>query len=98
VKWKNKGRQRTSHLTVNGPLELDRTVYWSQARGTLAPLDVWLGMAAERYSVGVREMGCRVSLNAAFAPASATLARTAQLTLRRCTAREPQRPRPGGKR
>jgi hypothetical protein len=56
-------------------------VYWNKQQGSLAPVDLCLGIAVERYSPGVREMACRLSLNAAFAPASETLARTAQLTL-----------------
>jgi hypothetical protein len=80
-KWKNKGRQKTSHLTVNGPLELERTIYWNKQRGSVAPLDEVLGITNERYSPGVREMACRVSLNEAFAPASNILERTAQLSI-----------------
>jgi hypothetical protein len=79
--WKNKGRQRTSHQTVNGRMEFFRTVYWNEQIGTVAPLDDLLGIAADRYSAGVREMACRLSLGAAFVPASENLARTAQLHL-----------------
>jgi hypothetical protein len=53
----------------------------------MAPLDLALGIA-DRYSAGVREMSCRLSLNAAFAPASDNLARTAQLTLSHSALRE----------
>jgi hypothetical protein len=81
VTWKNKGRQRTSHLTINGRLVLDRTVYWNPQRGSIAPLDGLLGIAADRYSPGVREMACRLSLNEAFVPGSQLLARTAQVTI-----------------
>lgn len=81
MQWKNKGAQQTSHQTVNGRMEFSRTVYWNEQAGTVAPLDVLLGIVADRYSAGVREMACRLSLNAAFVPASANLARTAQLTL-----------------
>lgn len=80
-RWKNKGRQETSHVTVNGPVQLRRTIYWSKEQGSVAPLDHWLGIVNERYSVGVREMACRLSLNAAFVPAGENLARTAQLTI-----------------
>jgi hypothetical protein len=62
-------------------VELDRTVYWSQQRGSVVPLDQWLGIVTERYSPGVREMACRLSLNAAFVPGSEHLARTAQLRI-----------------
>jgi hypothetical protein len=70
VTWKNKGKQRTSHWTINGRLELDRTVYWNPQRGSIAPLDGLLGISADRYSPGVREMACRLSLNDAFVPGS----------------------------
>lgn len=79
--WKNKGRQKTSHVTVNGLMEVYRTIYWNRHRGTAALLDHWLGIAQERYSPGVREMTCRLSLNEAFVPASELLARTAQVTI-----------------
>ena len=62
-------------------MEFYRTVYWNERVGTVAPLDELLGIAVESYSVGVREMACRLSLNAAFEPASQNLARTAQLSI-----------------
>jgi len=62
-------------------MEFVRTVYWNAQAGTVAPLDELLGIAADRYSAGVREMACRLSLNVAFVPASENLARTAQLHL-----------------
>ena len=80
-RWRNKGKQKTSHVTVNGVLEVERTIYWNKEQGTAAPLDGWLGIVSGRYSPGVREMACRLSLNAAFVPASENLARTAQLSL-----------------
>lgn len=52
------------------------------------PLDELLGIAAERYSPGVREMGCRLSLDNAFVPASENLARTAQLSISHSALRE----------
>jgi hypothetical protein len=58
-----------------------RTVYWNEGAGTVAPLDELLGIAADRYSAGVRELACRASLNGAFVPASENLARMAQLTI-----------------
>jgi hypothetical protein len=68
-------------VTINGPIEIRRTIYWSSQHGSVAPLDQWLGTALEHYSPGVREMACRLSLNEAFVPASELLARTAQVTL-----------------
>jgi len=64
-------------------MEFSRTVYWNKQAGTVAPLDQWLGIVADGYSTGVREMACRLSLSGAFAPASETLARTAQLPISR---------------
>ncbi|MFH1184314.1 MAG: UPF0236 family protein [Chloroflexota bacterium] len=88
VRWRNKGPQKTSHLTVNGRVEFLRTVYWNKQAGTLSPLDELLGIATESYSPGVREMACRVSLNEAFAPGSEVLARTAQLSISRSALRD----------
>lgn len=68
-------------MTVNGPIVFERTIYWDQHRGSLAPLDVLMGITQQRYSAGVREMACRLSLDEAFVPASANLARTAQLNI-----------------
>ena len=68
-------------MTVNGVLDVERTVYWDPRRGTVAPMDRWLGILDERYSVGVREMACRLSLNDAFVPTSELLGRTAQVRI-----------------
>jgi hypothetical protein len=62
-------------------MEVQRTIYWNKERGSVAPLDHWLGILLERYSPGVREMACRLSLNEAFVPGSELLARTAQVTI-----------------
>jgi len=88
VAWANKGSQQISHLTVNGRVKLKRTVYWSAQRGPVAPLDELLGINAERYSPGVREMACRVCLHEAFVPASQDLLRTAQLSISDSALRE----------
>ncbi|HRT23482.1 MAG TPA: hypothetical protein P5033_05310 [Anaerohalosphaeraceae bacterium] len=37
--WHNKGRQKSSILTMNGCVELCRQVYWNPHRGTVIPLD-----------------------------------------------------------
>ena len=86
--WKNKGRQKTSCMTVNGLLEFERTILWNRQRGSVAPLDGLLGIIQERYSAGVREMACRLSLNDAFVPACENLARTAQLSISHSALRE----------
>ena len=75
-------------MTVNGLLEFERTIYWNQQRGSVAPVDVLLGIQQERYSVGVREMACRLSLNEAFVPASENLSRMAQLSISHSALRE----------
>lgn len=45
------------------------------------PVDQWLGIDRARFSPGVREMTCRVSLHCSFEAASDHLRRTAQLSL-----------------
>ena len=47
----------------------------------MAPTDHWLGIAESRYSPGLREMVCRLSLNDAFVPASENLKRLVQVTV-----------------
>jgi hypothetical protein len=47
----------------------------------VAPADRWLGISEHRYSPGLREMVCRLSLNEAFVPAAANLKRLVQVTL-----------------
>jgi len=68
-------------MTVNGVLEVQRTIYWNRQQGTAAPLDGWLGILSQRYSPGVREMVCRLAIDEAFVPASANLLRLAQLSI-----------------
>jgi len=47
----------------------------------VAPADRWLGISEHRYSPGLREMVCRLSLNEAFVPAAENLKRLIQVTL-----------------
>lgn len=70
-----------THQTINGPIQVTRRVYWSSQTGVIAPADRWLGMSENRYSPGLREMVCRLSINDAFVPASANLKRLAQVTI-----------------
>ena len=65
-----------------------RTVYWSPQKGTVIPVDQWLGLAEHRFSPGVREMCCREALHCPFEVASDNLQRTAQLSLDGRTLRE----------
>ena len=78
---RNKGRQATTHQTVNGRVAIRRTVYWSPKTGTVVPMDQWLGIDQARWSLGVREMSCRVALHCSFEAASDHLQRTAQLSM-----------------
>ncbi len=75
-------------MTVNGRLEIRRTIYWNRRTKSVAPLDLLLGIQHDRYSAGVREMACRLSLDKAFVPASENLARTAQLSISSSAMRE----------
>ncbi len=47
----------------------------------VAPADRWLGIAENRYSPGLREIVCRLSLNEAFVPASTNLKWLVQVTV-----------------
>jgi hypothetical protein len=85
---RNKGKQATTHQTINGRVEVRRTIYWSKATGTVAPTDAYLGIEAHRHSPGVREMCCRQSLHNSFKVAAENLSRTAQLTLSDGTIRQ----------
>ena len=78
---RNKGSKPVTHQTINGPVQIVRKIYWSSQSGMIAPADDWLGIAESRYSPGLREMVCRLSINEAFVPASANLARLAQVTV-----------------
>lgn len=69
-------------------MEFSRTIYWNDQRGSMAPLDLLLGILTERYSAGVREMACRLSLNEAFVPACKNLSRMAQLSISHSALRE----------
>lgn len=70
-----------THLTVNGSMTIERTVYWSQATGSVRPTDHWLGIDQHSVSPGVREMCSLESLDSSFGNVSRSLKRTAQLIL-----------------
>ena len=63
------------------PVRVTGRVYWSSQAGMFAPADGWLGIAQSRYSPGLREMVCRLSLNEAFVPAADNLKRLVQVTV-----------------
>ena len=69
-------------------LTIRRTAYGSAENGTTAPTDQWLGVTMQRFSPGVREMGCREALHCSFQVASDNLQRTAQLPLNSRSLRE----------
>ena len=54
----------------------------------VVPADAWLGIDRHRFSPGVREMCCRVSLHGSFQAAAETLRRAAQLYLNSRTVRQ----------
>jgi hypothetical protein len=85
---RNKGRQTTTHQTINGRIAIRRTVYWSVKTGSVIPGDAWLGIAAHRFSPGVREMSCREALHCSFDVAAENLQRTAQVSLSGRTIRQ----------
>ncbi len=51
-------------------------------------MDIFLGIESSNYSLGVREICCRESLNTAFIPASKNIERLAQLTISSYSVRE----------
>ena len=65
-----------------------RTVYWSPQRGTVIPVDQWLGLTEQRFRPGVRERGCREALHCPFEVARVNLQRTAPWSLDGRTLRE----------
>ena len=81
LRWRNKGVQTTSYLTVNGRVEFCRTIYWSRDQGSVVPVDAWLGIAQDRYSPGVREMCCREAAGSDFRQAAEDLERVGQIAL-----------------
>jgi hypothetical protein len=86
--WENKGRRSIQYLTVNGPVEITRTVYWNRQQGSLTPADQWLGMPEGRYSVGVRELCCREAADSDFRTAAEDLACVGQLSISHETVRQ----------
>lgn len=70
-----------THQTINGRVTIRRQAYWSKATGTVHLADRWLGIDRSRYSVGVREMSCRLASRSSFVTASDDLLRTAQLSV-----------------
>ncbi len=63
LRLRNKGTQEVGHDTVNGPVRLQRTRWWSRDQGCDETIDRLIGIAAERVTVGVRQMCCRVAVS-----------------------------------
>lgn len=85
--WENKGRRDIEYLTVNGPVQIRRRVYWNRQRGSITPVDAWLGMSEGRYSVGVRELCCREAADSDFRTAAQDLACVGQIQISHETVR-----------
>jgi hypothetical protein len=79
--WENKGSRSIHYLTVNGPVEITRVVYWNRQEGSITPVDDWLGMSQGRYSVGVRELCCREAADSDFRTAAEDLAYVGQIKI-----------------
>lgn len=62
-------------------MQVVRTVYWSAADGTQAPVDRWLGIDRRRHSPGVREMCCREASGSSFRQAADDLRRVGQISV-----------------
>ena len=79
--WENKGSRSIQYLTINGPVQITRTVYWNRQQGSVTPVDTWLGMNTGRYSVGVRQFCCREAAESDFRTAAEDLACVGQIVL-----------------
>jgi hypothetical protein len=78
----NKGKQRTSRLTINGRVHLRRRWWHAAEDGSDCPADRFLSPPTEGVSRGVREMSCRENKDASsFEAAADNLARTAQVKM-----------------
>jgi len=79
-RFRNKGQQDYSVLTINGRLVLRRTRWHSPLHGSIAIIDAYLDQTERTISVGVREMACRLNASSAnFDLAAENLQRTAQI-------------------
>ena len=79
---RNKGRQRTSRLTINGRIRLRRRWWHASQSGSECPADRLLSAPEEEVSRGVREMACRMNRDSSsFDKAAEDLERTAQVKM-----------------
>src|SRR6266436_3975071 len=81
-RYRHKGRQLYSLLTINGRLHLVRTRWHDQEEGSATPTDAWLDEAEATISEGVREMACRLNQDSSsFEKTAANLARAAHWSI-----------------
>ena len=59
--FRNKGRQDTHWLTVNGRLQLFRRWWHSAQSGSVAPADEFVDGIGQTVTPGVCEMACRLN-------------------------------------
>lgn len=79
---RNKGRQDTHYLTINGRLRLCRRWWHSATSGSVAPADQYIDQPGQTVTPGVREMATRLNNDAgSFDRAAENLARTAQIQM-----------------
>ena len=79
---RNKGRQSSSVLTINGRIRLLRRWWYSPINGSLAPADQVIDGEQRTVSPGVREMACRLNNDSAsFDRTADNLKRTAQIAM-----------------
>jgi hypothetical protein len=86
-KWKNKGRQSLSHITANGPININRYIFWNKQTGSNTDVDNWLGLE-KNISLYACELCCLVTLGSnSFKDASENLYKLAQLKISHSTIR-----------
>ena len=79
---RNKGRQETHWLTINGRIELSRRWWHSPQSGSVAPADDFVDRPGQTVTPGVREMASRLNNDAtSFDRTAENLSRTAQIQM-----------------
>ena len=79
---RNKGRQKTSVLTINGRVDVFRRHFHSPISGSVVPADERFNHSGTTITFGVREMGARLNNDAAsFDRAAGNLERAAQISI-----------------
>ena len=86
---RNKGRSPVSRLTLPGRVTLERQRYARADESSVVPVDVLIDQASRLVSLGVRQLGCRLSLDAhSFERAAGNLQAAAHLTISTQTLRQ----------